>query len=66
MIELPELQNHDKMGTFTANHEHQTFVEMTLRNNLIERPLRFPFEADPLEEGELVNIGLCDQTIKAF
>ena len=66
MIELPELMNHDKMGTFTANHEHQIFVDMTLRNNLIERPLRFPFEADTLEQGELVNIGLCDQTIKAF
>ena len=66
LIEMPELVNSDKMGTFTTGHEHQLFVEMSLRTNLIDRSLRFPFEADPLEEGELVNIGLCNQTIKVF
>ena len=66
LVELPERVNSNKMGTFTPGHEHQTFVEMKLRNNLLERSLRFPFEADPLEEGELVNIGLCDQTVTAF
>jgi len=60
LIEFPELSSSEKTGAFTAGHEHQTFVDMQVRNNLIGRSLRFPFEADPLAEGELVNIGLCD------
>ena len=59
-ISWPELSPSGQSGAVSPTHEDQTFIELELQQNLMTRPLRFPFEVDPLRADQLVDIGMCD------
>jgi hypothetical protein len=59
-IQWPELSPSGQSGAVSSNHEHQSFVELELLQSLVAQPLRFPFEVDPLNDEQLVDLGLCD------
>jgi len=60
-IDWPELNPSTLSGAVSSTHDNQRFIELNLQHNLMRRPLRFPFEVDPLNEDQLVNIGMCDE-----